>query len=138
MNVLLVEDNEADRRAIREAFRATSESVTLHAVEDGESALQFITQQGKFSESPNPDLILLDLNLPGTHGRDVLREIKTSPETKNIPIIVLTSSNFQGDICECYDLNANCYINKPMRYSELLKLVNVICEFWVKEVRYCH
>ena len=137
MNILLVEDNEADQRAIKEAFVATCHDAALHVVEDGDKALQFVTGQDEYAESPPPDLILLDLNLPGMHGHDVLREVKANPETKKIPVIIFTSSPFQGDICDAYDLNANCYLNKPMRYGDLLKLVKLICEFWIKEVRYC-
>lgn len=137
MNVLLIEDNEADRRAVKEAFSLNDKSVNLYMVEDGEKALQFVGRHGSYAVFPRPDLILLDLNLPGTRGHDVLRKIKSAPETKRIPVIVLSSSTFQVDICECYDLGANCYITKPMRFTELLRLVKAICDFWLKEVRYC-
>ena len=137
MNVLLVEDNDADRRAVKEAFVPFCAEMTLHMVEDGQKALDFVFRTGEYAEAPVPSLVLLDLNLPGTPGREVLRQMKSHPETRNIPIIVLTSSDFQKDVCEAYELHANCYINKPMRYSELQNLLKLICDFWVKEVRYC-
>jgi two-component system, chemotaxis family, response regulator Rcp1 len=138
MNILLVEDNEADRRAIREAFLGICKDENLHMAEDGEKALNFVFRKEGFEDSPTPDLILLDLNLPGTHGHAVLKELKSNPEKKNIPVIVFTSSNYKSDICEAYNLNANCYINKPLRYAELVSLMKLLCDFWVKEVRYCH
>lgn len=138
MNILLVEDNDADRRAIQEAFTSCDSNATLHTVPDGDQALDFVFRRGEYAGYPAPDLILLDLNLPGMHGREVLRQIKTKPDTKNIPVVVLTSSTYQGDICEAYGLSANCYINKPMRYQDLLKLVKLLCEFWIKEVKYCY
>jgi two-component system, chemotaxis family, response regulator Rcp1 len=137
MNILLVEDNEADRRAILEAFKTVCDTGELHMVDDGAKALRFLFNKEEYLQSPNPDLVLLDLNLPGTHGRDVLRELKAHPEKRNIPVIIFTSSTSQGDICESYSLSANCYINKPMRYGELVKLVQLLCDFWVKEVQYC-
>jgi two-component system, chemotaxis family, response regulator Rcp1 len=137
MNILLVEDNEADRRAVQEAFLAVCNNATLHMVESGDEALRFIFNKEEFQESPIVDLVLLDLNLPGIHGRDVLRELKTSAEKKNVPVIVLTSSTAQYDICESYNLSANCYVNKPMRYAELLDFVKLVCDFWIKQVQYC-
>ncbi|HTL48635.1 MAG TPA: response regulator [Verrucomicrobiae bacterium] len=138
MRILLVEDNDADRRAIQEAFLANGCSTALTIVEDGDKALQYIFHQGEYAAAETPDLILLDLNLPGTHGMEVLRRVKGDPATRNIPVIVLTSSAFQKDICDAYGLSANCYINKPMRFSELVSLVKTFCDFWVKEVRYCY
>jgi len=136
MNVLLVEDNEGDRRVMKEAFASTNENVTLYTVENGAQALQFVHRRDAYEKSPPAELILLDL--PGMHGREVLKRLKSDPETRNIPVIVLSSSTSQADICECYNLHANSFITKPMRYSELLKLVKLLCDFWIKEAKYCH
>ncbi len=138
MNILLIEDNEADQRVIKEAFAAHCTDGTLHIADDGEQALAMIGRRNGYAELPAMDLILLDLNLPGTHGHDILKVLKADKATRNIPVIVLTSSTFQGDICRSYELHASCYINKPMRYSELLNLVKLVCDFWVKQVRYCY
>ncbi len=136
MNVLLIEDNEADRRAIQEAFKVVCKDVGLHWAEDGEKILQVVQRKGAYTGLPPVDLILLDLNLPGASGHDVLRELKENADTRKIPVIVFTSSTFKDDIRKSYALGANCYINKPMRYAELLDLVKKICQFWFGEVRY--
>lgn len=138
MTILLVEDNEADRRVFQEAFNAVCEGGTLHMVEDGEKALYFLFNKEEYATSPTPDLIILDLNLPRTQGHDVLKALKTHPDKKNIPVIVLTSSSSQSDIRTSYNLNASCYLTKPMRFADLLKLMKLICDFWLKEVHYCH
>lgn len=137
MKVLFIDDNEADRRIVKEAFAACGEDIVLYTAEDGEMALRFLGHEGEFVEMPKPDLILLDLNLPGAHGKEILKEIKSRPETKGIPVIIFTSSAFQQDVCESYRLNASCFINKPMRYTELVSQIKRLCDFWVQDVRYC-
>lgn len=138
MNVLLIEDNEADRLIVKEAFSTVCGShENLYMVEDSQKAQEFLSKKEPFQESPQPDLILLDLNLPGKSGRELLSELKVGAATKNIPIIVLTSSNSQEDICYCYSHRANCFITKPTRYTELLRLMDLIHAFWLKTVSLC-
>ena len=138
MNILLIEDNEGDRRIIREAFTAVSgDNGQLYMAETGEAALRFLRKEKEFEGAPCPDLILLDLNLPGLHGSEILKTLKSDPVNKIIPVIVLTSSNSQQDICKSYGLGASCFLNKPMRYGELLNLMKLLYDFWIKEVRYC-
>jgi len=114
----------------KKAFGDSQLSVCLHVVEDGEEATDFLCRRGNYAGAPIPDLILLDLNLPKKSGREVLADIKGDPSLMAIPVIVLTSSQEQRDICATYDLHANCYITKPMDMEEFVELVRSIEAFW--------
>jgi two-component system, chemotaxis family, response regulator Rcp1 len=111
--ILLVEDNPADVRMTREALRAAGAPHHLHVVEDGEDAIAFLYQEGKFAGAPRPDLVLLDLNIPRINGHEVLLEIKSNERFKRIPVVVLTSSRAGRDIDRSYELNADCFVTKP-------------------------
>ncbi|MEZ4416932.1 MAG: response regulator [Gemmatimonadota bacterium] len=127
---LLVEDNPADVRLVREALRDAPRAVNLHAVEDGDEALEFLERRGGHEEAPRPDLVLLDLNLPGIDGRQVLARIKASEALREIPVVVMTTSDAGKDVHTCYALHANCYVVKPIGLSELKRVLSAILSFW--------
>ena len=128
--ILMVEDSPADVLITREAFEQARLANTLHVVEDGVQAMQFLRREENFASSPRPDLILLDLNLPRKNGHEVLAEIKADPELKSIPVVVLTTSQAEQDILEAYDQHANCYIVKPVGFENFMKAVQSIQIFW--------
>jgi CheY-like chemotaxis protein len=132
--ILLVEDNPGDARLTMEAMRDTKMSNLIHVVEDGVEAMTFLRREGRYSEAPRPDLILLDLNLPKKDGRAVLAEIKTDPDLKRIPVVVLTTSNAEEDVLKAYDLHANAYVSKPGDLQQFMKIVALIDEFWFNVV----
>lgn len=128
--VLLIEDNAADVRLMHEAFKEAGARVQVHALRDGSSALAFLHREGLQTAAPRPDLILLDLNLPGKGGKEVLEEIKGDPSLKRIPVLVITSSRAHEEIARCYDLRANACIQKPVGFTELVAVVSSIYQFW--------
>ncbi len=129
--ILLVEDNPGDVRLTREAFKEGKVSNLLLVAPDGIEAMSLLRQQGSHGQAPRPDLILLDLNVPRMDGRQVLAEIKSDPNLKRIPVVVLTTSKAEEDIVRTYDLNANCYITKPVDFDKFLTVVKSIDEFWL-------
>ena len=135
LNVLLVEDNPGDVRLMKEALQEDKLVYNLHVVWDGEEAMDFLLQKGDFTQSPRPDLILLDLNLPRKDGREVLREVKNDPALKHIPVVILTCSQAEQDILKTYELHANCYITKPVNLEQFTTVVKSIKEFWFTIVR---
>ena len=128
--ILLVEDSPTDALLAQEALRGAHISNNIHIVEDGEEALAFLHGEGPYAHAPRPDLILLDLNLPKKGGQEVLEEIKTDPELKDIPVVVLTTSQDAGDVSKAYDLHANCYITKPVDFLQFTEVVQAIAHFW--------
>lgn len=129
LKLLVVEDCPSDVWLIKEALKQANLPVQITVVEDGVVALEYMRQvsEGKVCR---PDLILLDLNLPRKNGREVLGELKASPVHKQIPVLVMSSSNAAQDIRECYRLNANCYITKPSTLDDYFEVVKSIEEFW--------
>jgi two-component system response regulator len=138
IQILLVEDNPGDIDLTKEGLADDKILNNLYVVEDGEQAMAFLRREGKYSAMPLPDLILLDLNLPRKDGREVLAEIKADEKLKLIPVIVLTCSESEQDIQRSYGLQANCYIVKPIRLGEFLKVVRCIEEFWFTIVTLPH
>ena len=132
--ILLVEDNEGDVRLTREAFKEGRVANRLEVVSDGVEALRYLRREGPHKEAIRPDLILLDLNLPKMDGREVLEKIKTDPQLKRTPVVVLTTSNAEDDIVRTYDLHANCYITKPVDFENFVGVVRSIDEFWLNTV----
>jgi CheY-like chemotaxis protein len=135
IEILLVEDNPGDVRLTREAFKDGKMHTHLTVVTNGEDALALLHRQGPYAEAPRPGLILLDLNLPRKSGREVLAEIKADEHLRRIPVVVLTSSQAEQDILESYDLNANCYISKPVDLDQFIKVVKSIEDFWLTVVK---
>lgn len=132
--ILLVEDNKADVRLVEEALKNSSLTYEMAMVRDGVAAMAYLHQSGEYASASRPDLIILDLNLPKKDGREVLAEIKTNPQFKRIPVIVLTTSKNEDDIQQSYDLNANCFITKSRNLSQLFTIVRRIEEFWLTTV----
>ena len=134
IDILLVEDNPGDAELAREALAESKLANRLETVEDGEEAMEYLLQQGKYKNAVRPDLILLDLNLPKKDGREVLAEIKTHEELKRIPVVVLTTSKDEEDVLKAYNLHANCYITKPIDLTQFIKVVKSIEDFWLSIV----
>jgi CheY-like chemotaxis protein len=135
IEILLVEDNPGDVDLTKEALLDAKVRNRLHVVDDGAKAIDFLFQKGIYSEVPRPDIILLDLNLPKKDGRQVLSEIKAEPKLKDIPVVILTTSQADEDILRSYQLHANCYITKPVDFKQFLKVVKSIEEFWLTVVK---
>jgi len=134
-NFLLVEDNPGDVRLTQEALKSHKVQNNLHVVTDGEEAMAFLRKQGKYKGAARPDIILLDLNLPKKDGREVLAEIKSDPNLKTIPVVIISSSEAEQDVIKSYDLNANCYVTKPVNFDQFIKVVQSINEFWLTIVK---
>lgn len=132
--IFLVEDNKADVRLIQEALKTSLLPHQVITVRDGVEAMNYLHQAGEYANAPRPDLILLDLNLPKKDGREVLAEIKSDPQLKRIPVVILTTSKNQDDIFHSYDLHANCYITKPRNLSQLFQIIQSIERFWFSTV----
>jgi chemotaxis family two-component system response regulator Rcp1 len=131
IEVLLVEDSPGDVRLTREAFRAANSSVHLTVAGDGVEAMSFLRHEGAHANAPRPDLILLDLNLPKMDGREVLARIKENACLKTIPTVILTTSDAEVDIMKSYQLQANCYLIKPVLLDAFESLVKGINDFWL-------
>jgi two-component system, chemotaxis family, response regulator Rcp1 len=135
IQVLLVEDNPGDVRLTKEALKEGKLLNQLTVVGDGVEALSFLRREGKYADALQPELILLDLNLPKKDGREVLAEIKADPNLRRIPVVVLTTSSAEEDILRIYDLHANCYITKPVDLEQFMGVVKSIEDFWVSVVK---
>ena len=135
IEILVVEDSPSDVRLLQEAFREISLEHCLNVVGNGEEALAFLKQEGIYQHAPQPDLILLDLNLPRMNGREFLAEIKESSEFRRIPVVVMTSSGAEEDIIRSYDLHANCFITKPVDLDQFITIIQSIKQFWLTIVK---
>ena len=135
IEILLVEDNPGDARLAIEALRHGKLTSHLTVVEDGVAALQHLRREGKYRTAERPDLVLLDLNLPGKDGREVLGEMKADPDLRRIPVVILTTSDLEVDIVKSYDLYANCYIVKPVDLAQFINVVKGIEDFWLSIVK---
>lgn len=135
IEVLLVEDDPGDVLMIREAFEENKLRNSLSVVSDGVDAMSFLKREGQYADAPRPDLILLDLNLPRKHGREVLEEIKRDDQLRSIPVVVLTTSSAEEDILRSYQLHANAYVTKPVDLDQFINAVRQIDEFFIQVVR---
>ena len=136
VNILLVEDNEGDIILTTEAFKDMKLDNNIDVVRDGEEALRFLKKQGPFEDATTPQMILMDINLPGMDGKQLLDIIKKDSELKDIPVVMLTSSDTDADISECYDKHVNWYITKPIDYDKYTKVMHEIEAFYVSFVPY--
>ena len=135
IEVLLVEDDPGDVLLTREAFEHQKVANTLHVVNNGEDAINFLRREGQYENAVRPDLILLDLNLPRRDGREVLEEIKKDEDLGRIPVVVLTTSSADEDILRSYQLHANAYVTKPVDFERFIDVVRKIDDFFVSIVR---
>jgi CheY-like chemotaxis protein len=135
IEILLAEDNPGDVRLTEKAFEQGGVINNLHVVNDGVEAMQFLHSEGDYADTPRPDLILLDLNMPRKDGKEVLADVKSDPEFKRIPVVILTSSEAEEDIVRSYDLHANAYMTKPVDFDGFLDVVESIEQFWLSVVK---
>jgi CheY-like chemotaxis protein len=135
VEILLVEDNPGDVRLTTEVLKDAKICNNITVVGDGVQALDFLYQRGVHASAVRPDLILLDLNLPRIDGREVLQQIKNDENLKQIPVVVLTTSDAEQDIFRSYSLHANCYITKPVDLEQFTKVVSTIEDFWFSIVK---
>ncbi len=135
ISILLIEDNPGDVRLIQEAFKVAKVVNEIDSVLNGLDAMSFLRKEGDFASAQTPDLIILDLNLPGKDGREVLAEIKADHMLKTIPVIILSSSSALEDILKSYEQNANCYVTKPIDVNEFFNVIKKITDFWITIVK---
>jgi chemotaxis family two-component system response regulator Rcp1 len=135
VEILLVEDNPGDARLTLEAFKEGKVLNNITIMGDGVEALAYLRQQGHYADAVQPDIILLDLNLPKMDGREVLAEIKADERLKKIPVVVLTTSDAEEDVARAYGSHANCYITKPVELEQFLNVVQSIDSFWLSLVK---
>ena len=135
IEILLVEDNPADVRLTLEGLKEAKIANHLNSVLDGNSALDFLYQRGDYKDARRPDVILLDLNLPGLDGRAVLQKIKGDQKLKSIPVVIITSSEAEIDIIQSYESYANCFVSKPIDFDGFMRVVRAIEDFWFTVVR---
>ncbi len=135
VNILLVEDNPGDIRLTREALKEGRLLINLQVTMDGVEALDYLRKQGDYQNAIRPDIILLDLNLPKKDGREVLAEIKSDPDLKRIPVVILTTSKSEEDIIKTYNLHANCFITKPVGLDQFIDVVQSVEDFWFTIVK---
>lgn len=133
-DILLIEDNPADARLITEFLSDTDFINHLHIQHDGIKAMEFLNQQCK-EKGYYPHFVILDLNLPGKNGLEVLKEIKRDIDLKKIPVMIFTTSTAEEDIKKCYDNHASCYITKPLDFDEFAKTIDLVKDFWLKTVK---
>lgn len=137
VTILLVEDDPGDQALTRRAFNAGPIPTDLHIAQDGEEALDYLTRRGAYSRpesSPRPDLILLDLNLPGLDGRSVLQRIRQDDRLKTIPVVALTTSQAEEDIQRTYELGVNSYIAKPVDMERFITTLRELGNYWFRVV----
>ena len=132
LTMLVADDDEDDQVLMQEAIKESKINVNLHFVEDGEELLNYLKRQGKYSESkfPRPSLILLDLNMPKKDGREVLKEIKSNDELRQIPVVIFTTSKREEDVYRSYNIGGNSFITKPVTFEGLVDVIKTITEYW--------
>ena len=135
VEILLVEDDAGDIDLTKEALEDSKLHFNLNVARDGVEAIAYLNREGRYADCPQPDLILLDLNLPRKNGREVLQDIKSNDNLKFIPVVVLTTSDTDEDVLNSYGLGANCYVNKPLGMEEFTEIVRAIEDFWFTIVK---
>jgi two-component system response regulator len=138
IEILLVEDNPGDVRLAQEAFSETKIPNHLNVVNDGVEALAFLHRKGEFANMPHVELIVLDINLPRKNGHEVLTEIKADKNLRSIPVVILTTSKSESDILQSYDLQASCFVTKPLDFDEFMNVMHTIEDFWLSTVKLPH
>jgi CheY-like chemotaxis protein len=134
LTILMADDDEDDRQGTEEAFREHRLANDFRTVTDGEELMEYLHRRGKYQDAPRPGLILLDLNMPRKDGREALKEIKSDPSLRRIPVVILTTSKAEEDILRTYDLGANSFITKPVGFESLVQLVSTMTRYWFQLV----
>ena len=135
LNIMIAENDEGDRALFRFAFAECKLSNTVHFVEDGEQLLDYLYHRGPYQDTvnlPRPDLILLDLGMPRVNGHEALKEIKSDPVLRSIPVVIFTTSKSTRDINSTYSMGANSFIIKPVTFDGLIQVMNVLAEYWAE------
>lgn len=130
IQILLIEDDPGDADLTEAALKKSQLKLNLTVIDDGEEGLAYLRQEGDYNQTTHPNLILLDLNLPGLHGREVLQQIKTDERIKHIPVVILTTSDDESEVFRSYKLGANCYVKKPIGLKDFTSIVQSIRDFW--------
>ena len=130
----MVEDDPGDVRLTREALKGSKVLHSLNVVEDGVAALDYLRKAPPYHDAVRPDIVLLDLNLPRKDGREVLAAMKQDPVLRSIPVVILTTSQAEEDVLRAYNLNANCYVTKPVDFDQFVRIVRTIEDFWLTVV----
>lgn len=136
--ILIADDDEDDRMFTKEAFDENFEHNEIRFVNDGVELLDYLRRKNKYSNpvlSPRPSIILLDLNMPKMDGREALKEIKTDPKLRTIPVVILTTSKAEQDIVKTYDLGVNCFITKPVSFTAFLEVTRTLGHYWFDIVK---
>jgi chemotaxis family two-component system response regulator Rcp1 len=134
IDILMVEDDPGDVRLTREALKGSKVLHSLNVVEDGVAALDYLRKAPPYQDAVRPDIVLLDLNLPRKDGREVLAAMKQDPVLRTIPVVILTTSQAEEDVLRAYNLNANCYVTKPVDFDQFMRIVRTIEDFWLTVV----
>ena len=134
LHILQVEDNPKDVALTEEALSETRWNPTLHVVDSVQGGLAFLRQEPPHEQAPRPNLVLLDLNLPGSPGRELLAIMKDDPDLRTIPVVILTSSRDPGDIKDAYGMHANAFLSKPMHFAEFARTLEVMMDYWFEMV----
>lgn len=134
-DILVIDDNPADVDLAKDTFGSASTPTRIFSAHDGREALAFLRKTGAHQRAPRPDLILLDLNMPGMDGREFLAEMKSDPELWSIPVVVLTTSGAEEDISRSYALRANSYMRKPVEFQQFIEVVDQIEQYWLNSVK---
>ena len=135
--ILMADDDADDRMLTRDALEESRVLNELRFVEDGEELMEYLTRKGKYvdaKDSPRPGLILLDLNMPKKDGREALKEIKSDPNLRRIPVVIMTTSKAEEDVFRSYDFGASSFITKPVTFDRLVELMRTLGEYWVEFV----
>ncbi len=135
IRILMAEDDREDQMLVQKAFREARSINHLTFVNDGEELLQYLRHQGKYAGAPQPDVLLLDLNMPKMDGREALKEIKSDPDLRSLPVIILTTSSADEDVVRTYALGANSYIQKPVTFEKMVEVVDTLGRYWLGIVK---
>ena len=129
--ILLVEDNDTDIELTQLSFERSGFAVKLHVVRDGEQCIEFLKKSGAYADAPTPQLVLLDLHMPRMGGLEVLKEINTCPELRMQPVVVLTTSGHDADVCEAYRQRCSGYIVKPIGFTAFAEAIRLLLSYWL-------
>jgi len=135
IEILLAEDNPGDVKLTRKALERGDLLNNLHVVNNGIEAMKFLRKEGTYADTPMPDLLLLDLNMPKKDGRQVMQDMDSNPELRRIPVVVLTSSEAEEDVVRSYELSANAYLTKPVDFDGFVDIINRLEDFWFEVVK---